>query len=741
MTTYNTGNPVGSTDPRDLYDNAEAFDRAVNDPAQTFIDRFGNERPTLKRLETDYPLAGVYADEAAISAENAQLAQTGAVAAKDGAVVAKTAAEAARDATVVGAAPTVYATKAAGLAATTSGKYFSVPSADSAEYLILYLNNAGTAVEQKRYPSASATQTASSRSWRNEQRIDGAWWAKAKRIPVALYDLSYGEGVGYTLTGGNVATIPELSGNGNPLTPRGTAGALATFASAGAVQLGAAGVQGYIGLNPGTKKVANKAVLDSFSMHVAAKADAADMNGFLLTLVPDASNSPPGVWISRNNLRVPGLAAVKEGNVSIFDSGGRGSAVDSASTAGPFLYSEFVGDYSASNATYDNVAIVNGFMLPIPQDKTGAGGRLSAGGWATPLNLGRVILGSHTATTTSPAGAFAAAAVYSDKTHTLAEASSIHRGMLEKWAPELIEDVFAVTTHGQSNAVSTIVGNNPDPVSLPNGTGYAWTGTTTVLKDSSIGHVALYGAASAEIGLYFAKEMQRILGWKPIVSNRSSGGIGLIAGGLNGASGYLEPTTEAAIISGAGVGGFDGTWLPWQKLYRKILDYTPRFNVKMRVLIWVGCETDVANLLAIPGGPTASDLEAQSTNIARALENLWNRWKSDIGYTHIALVATGRRGSTLAEVQANAAAVNAVNEGYRRFANSRPEAVIVYDHHTKWNSSGFATDDLVVDASGAWVSGAAIYDGVHYSAAQYKAIGVTGARNFLRHLGMYMYGS
>lgn len=194
MTTYNTGNPIGSADPKDLYDNAEALDRAINDSAATFTDRLGNERPTLKRLETDYPLAGVYADEAAISAENAQLAQTGAVAAqasavsaqlaaeavlagiqgqadeiaadaaasatamavaaKDGAVVAKTAAEAARDATVVGAAPTVYATTAAGLAATTSGKYFSVPSADSAEYLILYLNNAGVAVEQKRYPSS-----------------------------------------------------------------------------------------------------------------------------------------------------------------------------------------------------------------------------------------------------------------------------------------------------------------------------------------------------------------------------------------------------------------------------------------------------------------------------------------------------------------------------------------------------------------------------------------------------------
>lgn len=63
------------------------------------------------------------------------------------------AAEAARDAAM--ASGDIYATTAAGLDATTSGQYFSVPSADSAEYLILYKNNAGSALEVKRYPSAA----------------------------------------------------------------------------------------------------------------------------------------------------------------------------------------------------------------------------------------------------------------------------------------------------------------------------------------------------------------------------------------------------------------------------------------------------------------------------------------------------------------------------------------------------------------------------------------------------------
>lgn len=69
------------------------------------------------------------------------------------AATAKTAAEAARDAAQLSAG--VYATTADGLAATTSGKYFSVPSASSSEYLILYQNSSGTAVEIKRYPSTT----------------------------------------------------------------------------------------------------------------------------------------------------------------------------------------------------------------------------------------------------------------------------------------------------------------------------------------------------------------------------------------------------------------------------------------------------------------------------------------------------------------------------------------------------------------------------------------------------------
>jgi hypothetical protein len=52
----------------------------------------------------------------------------------------------------------VYPDTASGLAATEANGYFSVPSSDSSEYLILYKNVGGTAVEVKSYPSTKAVR-------------------------------------------------------------------------------------------------------------------------------------------------------------------------------------------------------------------------------------------------------------------------------------------------------------------------------------------------------------------------------------------------------------------------------------------------------------------------------------------------------------------------------------------------------------------------------------------------------
>ncbi|GAA4879768.1 hypothetical protein [Ferrimonas pelagia] len=65
-------------------------------------------------------------------------------------------AETARDAAQL--ASGVYASVAAGLAATSPSAYFNVPSSSAAENLILYRNDNGSAQEIKRYPSEGAVQ-------------------------------------------------------------------------------------------------------------------------------------------------------------------------------------------------------------------------------------------------------------------------------------------------------------------------------------------------------------------------------------------------------------------------------------------------------------------------------------------------------------------------------------------------------------------------------------------------------
>lgn len=54
MTTYNTQNPIGSADPRDLYDNAENADRLINGSENSYPDRLGNNRLSWAGMESRF---------------------------------------------------------------------------------------------------------------------------------------------------------------------------------------------------------------------------------------------------------------------------------------------------------------------------------------------------------------------------------------------------------------------------------------------------------------------------------------------------------------------------------------------------------------------------------------------------------------------------------------------------------------------------------------------------------------
>lgn len=52
MTTYNTGNPLGSAAAKDLYDNAQNFDHlSLDTENETWPDRLGNQRTTWYGIE------------------------------------------------------------------------------------------------------------------------------------------------------------------------------------------------------------------------------------------------------------------------------------------------------------------------------------------------------------------------------------------------------------------------------------------------------------------------------------------------------------------------------------------------------------------------------------------------------------------------------------------------------------------------------------------------------------------
>lgn len=134
MTTFDTGNPLGSADPRDLFDNAQNTDDAVNGEGKTWVDRFGRTRVSMKGVEEAVPDAIVARDQSQ--------------AARDAAVLA-------RDAATAVAGP-LYATEAAGRAAVADGVTFNVQGAGEVAAYTYRRTNAASSVLLATLPASAA---------------------------------------------------------------------------------------------------------------------------------------------------------------------------------------------------------------------------------------------------------------------------------------------------------------------------------------------------------------------------------------------------------------------------------------------------------------------------------------------------------------------------------------------------------------------------------------------------------
>lgn len=217
----NTGNPVepdGSSDPRDLQDNAKNLDLAVNSDSNTFLDRLGVPRLTFAGMSSaagDATIAIGAAQQALAYSQNSkvsadQSAASAAEAASSAAIVDATniqayvadAAAYASQAQAAAATAGVFTTVAAGIAATTDGKYFSVPSATDSEYTVLYLNASGVAQEVKRYPSKKAVDRV--RIGSGEKLLGPDYLTLAEALGGATFARSGGKVVGLNIpTGSN----------------------------------------------------------------------------------------------------------------------------------------------------------------------------------------------------------------------------------------------------------------------------------------------------------------------------------------------------------------------------------------------------------------------------------------------------------------------------------------------------------------------------------------------------------
>lgn len=218
---YNTGNPVGtdgSSDPRDLYDNAGVIDVYVNSDQLKAKNRLGEDRLTLAGMNSaagDATIAIEAAQESLTHAQESQVsadksAASAAQAASSAAIVDATniqnyvaqAGAYASQAQLAAASAGVFATTTAGLAGTTEGQYFSVPSSSDAEYMVLYRNVAAAAQEVKRYPSALAVERVRISTGEKLGTLDYATLAQV--FNGAEFAYSGGQIVGLNIPSGNM---------------------------------------------------------------------------------------------------------------------------------------------------------------------------------------------------------------------------------------------------------------------------------------------------------------------------------------------------------------------------------------------------------------------------------------------------------------------------------------------------------------------------------------------------------
>ncbi|RMF06357.1 MAG: hypothetical protein D6773_04425 [Alphaproteobacteria bacterium] len=297
---------------------------------------------------------------------------------------------------------------------------------------------------------------------------------------------------------------------------------------------------------------------------------------------------------------------------------------------------------------------------------------------------------------------------------------------------KLVTDINLVL--GQSNAG----GSQPSPIEVPatiTGPGVAWgvrrsaspelNGTLLSPFQNGANHTTHFGASSWSPP--FAQRWYDLTGRSSLWANLAFAGTPLVGAAIPGADHWAVSPWESSLIGASTL----GVELPRNIILGDVFEahrINPLFGDGLRLVHWIQGEAD-ANSVAL-------DRLGQD-DYAEELDFLFSYLKRTYAIDHFLIYELGRKGTTLAEVQANEAQWQGYME-IRAAQNSvaalRADTFMIF---TGAKETGTPFNTLTVDASGYHVSGFSyMADGVHFDSASHTAMGLTAARNLSQLLGL-----
>ena len=385
-----------------------------------------------------------------------------------------------------------------------------------------------------------------------------------------------------------------------------------------------------------------------------------------------------------------------------------GARIDMVTTALPDVENEVSVAGLYHNGVDEVTCWHNGFMLEYKNAETGMPGSIALGSTS-------VAVGDLPQINFPMNGLMIGLGVNNSGGLTWADAHTKYAAAFNTYAASRKRDYLVLVTLGQSNGEGDYTGGSE--TFTADGFDFVQSQTVTggvgLDNRSSWGH-GTNGIGASSPGVWFLKEWQELTGENVCFQQQAEGNVPVIPG-LTGSTAYWAPEH----IDGVGQDARMTTLAPNLQNFTDLQTFSPGMNATKVGLLVCG-ETEALQF-------NSSDALATQGNFEFHLNRWLDELVSSYGFDYFAIVLTGRRGTNQTAVDNNTPGVTMARDALTSVINSRSDCFSVYPH---LNNTTFVLDDLVVDADGYWVSGQANNaDGIHYTSAQYEAMGRTAAKN------------